>query len=592
MAENVRVITVDTGVAQTSVKELRNQLKQLKDTLLSTEKGTEEYNEALQQAADIQHTLKEQTEELNASAMDFGQITGNLVKATGGLVAGLQAVKASMNLLGVENEDVIKSMEKMQNLMALTQALPSIDNGVKAFKRLGLAIKSAASATGALGKALMVSGIGLAVTLVASLAANWDEFSESIGLSQKKLEKFGDIAQGVLNVVLKAVGGVGTAISRIIRGDFKGAKEATKEAIAFSDNYNEGVQKSIEARITKAKELEKQAAKEAKDRKQKELEEYRKRENEKLDILLERNKRTKQSEEESIKEQIRIETERLKFIQEGSLEYEQQLTKIQSLEDSVDALKKKEQEALDAEKKKTEELEKQEALRKQKEAESLLNKYGADKTLAEQESDAINEIQKAYEQDVINFEQCEELKAQIHKKYKDIQVQEEYDKYASIVQVATSALNSIGSIFSDLANAQDAQTKEGFEEQKKYQIAAATMDMLGGLVSAWVSAMNPANAWMTIWGQLAMGAASSAAILTTGLLNIDKIKKQTFGGGSTGGATNAASIGTLIAPVQYTQDVQGASIEGAIKDTKVYVTETDISNTQNKVKVTENEAFY
>jgi len=43
----------------------------------------------LRQSAEIMHTLKEQNEELNASAMDFGQITGNAVKATGGLVAGL-----------------------------------------------------------------------------------------------------------------------------------------------------------------------------------------------------------------------------------------------------------------------------------------------------------------------------------------------------------------------------------------------------------------------------------------------------------------------------------------------------------------------
>jgi len=57
--------------------------------MLSTEQGTEEYNEALRQSAEIMHTLKEQNEELNASAMDFGQITGNAVKATGGLVAGL-----------------------------------------------------------------------------------------------------------------------------------------------------------------------------------------------------------------------------------------------------------------------------------------------------------------------------------------------------------------------------------------------------------------------------------------------------------------------------------------------------------------------
>ena len=39
--------------------------------MLSAEEGTKEYNDALQKAAGIQHTLKEQMEEVNASAMDF-----------------------------------------------------------------------------------------------------------------------------------------------------------------------------------------------------------------------------------------------------------------------------------------------------------------------------------------------------------------------------------------------------------------------------------------------------------------------------------------------------------------------------------------
>ena len=49
--DNVRVLKVDTGEAQTSVKDLKNQLKALKDTLVSTTEGTEEYNTALAQAA-------------------------------------------------------------------------------------------------------------------------------------------------------------------------------------------------------------------------------------------------------------------------------------------------------------------------------------------------------------------------------------------------------------------------------------------------------------------------------------------------------------------------------------------------------------
>ena len=74
------------------------------------------------------------------------------------------------------------------------------------------------------------------------------------------------------------------------------------------------------------------------------------------------------------------------------------------------------------------------------------------------------------------------------------------------------------------------------------------MNMLGGIISAWTSAMNPANAWMTVWGQIAMGAAMSAMILTTGLLQIQKIKQQQFNGGSTAGASGIipASYGTVV----------------------------------------------
>ena len=164
-------------------------------------------------------------------------------------------------------------------------------------------------------------------------------------------------------------------------------------------------------------------------------------------------------------------------------------------------------------------------------------------------------------------------------------------QWQDYAQLAVVAFSAAGSIMSALADEQDTETKEGFEQQKKYQIAAATMNMLGGLVSAWVSAMNPANAWMTVWGQIAMGAAMSAMILTTGLMQIQKIKQQQFNGGGSTGASSSAG-GTLVAPVQYTQDVQGASIEGAIQDQRVWVAESDITNTQNKVDVAENEARY
>ena len=178
--EKVKVIKVDTDAATKSVKDLRNELKELRNTLLSTEKGTEEYNNAMRQAAEIQHTLKEQMEEVNASAMDFGQIASNATKAVGGMVAGFQAAKATLNLFGVENEEVIESLKKMQDLMAITQALPSIDNGIKAFKRLKIAIQAATAGMSGFKAALISTGIGAAVVAVGALVANWDKVTDAM----------------------------------------------------------------------------------------------------------------------------------------------------------------------------------------------------------------------------------------------------------------------------------------------------------------------------------------------------------------------------------------------------------------------------
>ena len=57
--DKVKEVKIDTTAAQTSVKDLRDELKELRTTLLNTEEGTKEYNEVLQKAANIQHSLQE-----------------------------------------------------------------------------------------------------------------------------------------------------------------------------------------------------------------------------------------------------------------------------------------------------------------------------------------------------------------------------------------------------------------------------------------------------------------------------------------------------------------------------------------------------
>lgn len=162
-----------------------------------------------------------------------------------------------------------------------------------------------------------------------------------------------------------------------------------------------------------------------------------------------------------------------------------------------------------------------------------------------------------------------------------------YGKVASIgIGVASDMLGS-------LADMQDTQTKEGFEKNKKLQIASATMAMLGGIINVWQSAMSKENSWMTIWGQLAAGTSLSAMILATGLAQINQIKSTSFEGG--GGAAATPSMTALSAiqnPVETVTNIEGASAESDVNDTRVYVLESDIYNTSKKVNVTQSEATF
>ena len=164
--------------------------------------------------------------------------------------------------------------------------------------------------------------------------------------------------------------------------------------------------------------------------------------------------------------------------------------------------------------------------------------------------------------------------------------------FTAYAQIAATSLSAVAQLMNGLAAEQDASTKEGFEQQKKFQVAGATMSMLSGIASAWASSME----FGPIAGPI-LGSILSAFMLATGIMQINKIKATEFNNGSTSGAgasasPNTSAINSVIAPVQYTQDVQGASIEGAIKSSKQYVAVTEINEVGNRVEVTEQEAKF
>lgn len=640
--DKVKELKIDTTAAQTSVKDLRNELKELRATLLNTEEGTKEYNDALQQAANIQHTLNEQMEEINASAMDFGQIAGNVVKATGGIVAGFQAAQATMNLFGVENEAVLKSLEKMQNLMSITQAIPALDDGVKAFKRLGLAIKGATAGMSGFKKALISTGLGALVVALGLIIANFDKISAWLDEITGQTDFLGTVADAVIGGLyagwaglvqtLKAVGNAivtyvtapfksvwaaiqaytsteggfvdklkaaGKAMKNGFVSDWKDVGNDFKEIGVVSANaYQEGFNKNRAKRLAKN---EAEAVEEGKSEGKA------------------KGKAKAEAEEAAYKKRLRDidtqERDEMLKLQAMGLNYEEYVAKKQELEDEftnkrIEAL----QNILDTQVGLTEEeiadlenqlIDLQDRLVKKPEetkTPSTEENVPTEVSTAKQISEAINASALALNDFSDNpawgnilknvatlTANWDTLAADMKKINSDIPGEAE-KAYSAYAQIAATALSAVAQLFNGLAAEQDTSNKEGFESSKKYQIAGATMSMLAGIASAWASSMQLGP----IAGPI-MGAILSSFMLATGIMQINKIKSTQFNGGSTSGSSatpNTAAIASIQAPVQYTQDVQGSSIEGAIKDTRVYVTETDITNTQNKVNVAESEARF
>ena len=138
-----KVIDINTSGAVKNVDNLtksfvplRQQIKQLRDQLSQLEQGTVEYNRVAKQMADLQQQQVEITEAAKYSNKDFGQVMSNLTSISAGLVGGINAVSASMTLLGQSDEDVQKALQHITLLMATIQGFSAIDDAIKSLQGL------------------------------------------------------------------------------------------------------------------------------------------------------------------------------------------------------------------------------------------------------------------------------------------------------------------------------------------------------------------------------------------------------------------------------------------------------------------------
>lgn len=171
-------------------------------------------------------------------------------------------------------------------------------------------------------------------------------------------------------------------------------------------------------------------------------------------------------------------------------------------------------------------------------------------------------------------------------------IDEKAGRTAANVSVSfVEALNSASQIIGALQAGIDTTTKEGFEKNKKYQIAQAGISMAQGILAAISTAMTVPPPMGPI-----IGAINAATVATVGGIQIDNIKKQKFDG--SGGGSDGISVPNVSATMMpnevYANQLATQTeidLQSEQTNTRVYVVESDITESQNsaKTKVSESE---
>lgn len=596
----VNAVRWDVNPAKTSISDLRKELKLLKDNMANLEEGSDAFLEIANKAGEVKHKIDEINESVKGASADFGDMVGNVTNVMAGITGAFQAVAGGLQAIGVESEAIDKTIAKMQGLMAVTQGLSAIDDGIKSFAKLTKAIDGTTKAGKAL-KVVMQPKVLLAVAAVIT----------SIVLAFKNWE-------GAIRDALPFVDKICNAFGRV----HPDIKKATEE----QEKFNAKIREQYEIMKTEQQRISDEAD--------------RIRLNRRMEVLTDEAKaKLKRAQEDLILSQDNYNEalmKRTEVVMSGDAfalrvldaelkTYTQSIEKNKALIESIlkdNKWVKKEEKPI-----KREKIEPLEPLSipvllevaPLPTMEEMGERLG--KALADSEIKARNQRWKEEVENINNagneaFELLKETMGMFgdsslgltsgwiksldifqtaFQQTMDIVKDEGTVGWESYAQVAATALGGVGSMLNALSQEQDVSTKEGFEQQKKLQIAATIMNMLSGIMSAWTSAMSPANSWMTLPGQIAMGTITSAMIAGVGGAQIAKIKSQTMNSAMASGAINpsASAIGTTIMPpVQYSNAVQGAELNGNIQSQKVIVTEADISNTIKAVVTQSDENTY
>ena len=543
------------GKASEKVQSLRSQLKEMKALLASGTLDNNAFNKLAKEAGALQDQIGDVNQRVSNLASDSQKLDGFVSVATG-IAGGFAAAQGAIALFGDENQDLQKTLVKVQGAVAVLNGFQAVANtlnkdsaastillgNANLFNSVKTAAASAATtlytfatngatlATKAFRIALLATGIGAVVVLLGALVSamanvgdETDETTEKIKRQNDALEKHKELVKGEADA---------NADNRKMRAG--GLNDMEREL------------KLMKARGASAKEIFTQE--------QKILQEQRNILNERLGYVS-----GNAAEEQKIQDELRnntnaIEENKLAFYKKiqddklklnGKVKDEEKKIELSQQDEQVKAYEKWKEEE---EKKFFEELERQVLYYQTVED---LNKKNAE------------EERKIAEEKAAEFLRIE---------------QQAFDARLSITKDGLNALSDITDAFT---GKNEQGQRRAFAINKALNISTTLIDTYTAAQKAYLSQLSIPTADAPIRANIAAGVS-----IASGLARVAAISATQFG--STKGGNSGGGGGST--PQNQNPNVQGFSTTntrtnqtGDTGSQRVYVTETDISNVINKV---------
>lgn len=167
-------------------------------------------------------------------------------------------------------------------------------------------------------------------------------------------------------------------------------------------------------------------------------------------------------------------------------------------------------------------------------------------------------------------------------------------------QAVQGTFSVASSLTGALANVYKQESQDATKSQKEQERAFKTYKALAITQAIIDTASSAQGAYKSMVGIPYVGPflapIAAAAAVVAGIANVNAIKNEQLPGTSASDSGASASIAQealSLNPVEYTRNLLGDKETDALNQpTKVYVLEQDITNTQNKVKVTESNASF